>query len=714
MSNLGQKIKEAFTGHHDQDKSDVKTPDVNAPGAFPSDEPSTKHHSDHNKLTKEPPGHTHNDNTDDVERGAQHHTGHSHHDPEPETKQATSEAGNYPYWGNLPREGGEHVHRSEGPDSGVTKQQHGLGKDSGLATGALATGASTAGAGHLGSEGSKYQDTNSTDEITRADATEGSKDDHTKRDAGIAGAAGVAGATYLATRDKDDADKSEKKPTHEVSKTPGHSDTSKISQQTKTSTSTQKPVEAATPTKTTSSGDNDSHRKEEALAAGAGAAGLAGAGYYASQKKEDEPHDATRDTGSHGTQGSTIQAPSHTATSHHDPVTETQKATSAAGNYPYWSNDSGATRATQNTGPAEAATPSKTTSSGDNESHRKEQALAAGAGASGLAGAGYLASKKLDDRKEDRQSSPTLGQTAPGVKESSTEHRTHASTGHHDPEYDAQRATSGAGNYPHWDNDKKDNENNRGLAAAGVGGAGLAGAGLLASNRTEDRKDELPSSSTRETTSGVAPPGSLAQRDTTSRQVDPTTSGGIHNTVVGAGSSEYSHPVASSNTTGAGYQTQPSSQPSQPVAQAAAQQAWNKQQPASSNTVGDTGKDNKHSDLKYAAAGTAFGAGAAGLAADYGQGKEHETNPRSDTSEKVADRALGSDGKPHAPSSTEGSSGGYDKTASSGLTSGVAGLAGQSGTMGNGSKVLHKCDNCGHDNDISGYFNKDAIFRSQQ
>lgn len=713
MSNLGQKIKEAFTGHHDQDKSDVKTPDVNAPGAFPSDDPSTKHHSDHNKLTKEPPEHTHQHKSDDVERGAQHHTGHSHHDPEPETKQATSDAGNYPYWGNLPREGGEHVHRSEGPDSGVTTQQHGLNKDSGLATGALATGASTTGAGYLGSEGSKYQDTNRADEITRADPTEDTKYDHSKRDAGVAGAAGLAGATYLATRDKDDADKSEKKPTHEVSKTPAHSDTSKASQQhTKTSTTTQKPVETATPTKTTSSGDNDTHRKEEALAAGAGAAGLAGAGYYASQKG-DKTHDDSRDTVPHGTQGSTIQAPSQTATSLHDPVTEAQKATSAAGNYPYWSNDDTANRATKTTGVAEAATPSKTTSSGDNESHRKEEALAAGAGASGLAGAGYLASKKLDDRNEDKKSSPTLGQTTSGVKPTGTEHPTHTSTGHHDPEYEAKRATSGAGNYPHWDNDKKDNDNNKGLAAAGVGGAGLAGAGLLASNRKEERKDELPSS-TRETTSGIAAPGNLAQRDTTSRQVDPATSGGIHNTVVGAGSSEYSPPLGSSNTIGAGYQTQPSSQPSQPVAQAAAQQAWNKQQPASSNTVGDTGRDNKHSDLGYAAAGTAFGAGAAGLAAEYGQGKEHETNPRTDTSEKVADRALGSDGKPHAPSSTEGLTGGNEKSTSSGLTSGVAGLAGQSGSTGTGAKVLHKCDNCGHDNDISRYFNKDAIFRSQQ
>lgn len=708
MSNLGQKIKEAFTGHHDQEKSDVKTPDVNAPGAFPSDEPSTKHHSDdHNKLTKEPPTQIRQDKSDDVEKGAQHHTGHSHHDPEPETKQATSDAGNYPYWGNLPREGGQHVHRSEGPDSSVTQQQHhGLDKDSGLAAGALAAGTTTAGAGYLGSKSPKDQETNRTDEIApvgdRSDRKLDNEESNIAKGAG-AGAVAAAGTTYLVTRDKDEDDRSGKK-----SNDPTHSDTTKTTKHTKTSTTTEKPVETATPTKTTSTGDNDTHKKEEeALAAGAGVAGLAGAGYYASQKG-DKSQDSTRDNVSHGTQGTNAQP----ATSHHDPVTEAEKATSAAGNYPYLSKDASGNTSTQHTGVAEAATPSKTTSSGDNDSHRKEEALAAGAGASGLAGAGYLASKKLDDRETEKQSSPALAQSTPGAKESITQHRDLASTGRHDPEYDAKRATSGAGNYPHWDNDKKDNDNSKGLAAAGLGGAGLAGAGYLASNRSEDRKDELPGS-TRETTSGVAAPGSLAQRDTTSRQVDPTTSGGIHNTVVGAGSSEYSPPVGSS-TTGAGYPTQTSSQATQPAAQAAAQQAWNKQQSASPATIEDKSKDNKHSDLKYAAAGTAFGAGAAGLAADYGQGKEHETNPRTNESEKVAERALGSDGKPHAPSSTEGSGIGNQTSASSGLTSGVAGLGGQSPSNGTGSKVLHKCDNCGHDNDISRYFNKDAIFRSQQ
>ncbi|KAL1853226.1 hypothetical protein Daus18300_011874 [Diaporthe australafricana] len=751
MSSIGQKIKDALTGHHENDKSDVKTPDVDAPGAFPHDEPSTKHHDDHNKLTKEHPGQTHQHVTDDVERGAQHHTGHSHHDPVPETQQATSDAGNYPYWGDLPREGGSQVHRSGGPSTGATEQHGSLSKDSSLATGALAAGAGagTAGAGYLATRDSKNEDITRANAGTRAEPIKDTRFDNKDDTHRGAEATGLAGATYLATRDKAHADDAkEKKPTPVASNAPAQQPyTSKPIQHTETTTSTQKPVEAATPTKMTSGRDNDSHRKEEeALAAGAGAAGLAGAGYYASKRGDKEDpfrdiashstqggltqtshptatsashHEPPRDIASHGTQGGLTQTshPTTTSAGRHDPVTDAQKATSAAGNYPYFSNEQDASRSTKNTGLAEAATPSKTTSSGDNDTHRREQALATGAGATGLAGAGYIASRKLNDREDEKQFGQVPGQNVTGAQTSDTgHHHTHGTPGHHhDPEDQAKRATSGAGNYPHWDNDKQDSDRNRELAAAGVGGAGLAGAGLLASNRSDERRDD-PRHNTRETTLGAAAPASLAQRDTTSRQVDPsTTSGGIHNTVVGAGSSEYSSSPRSPTSIGAGHQTQTSAYQTQPAAQAAAKQAWNKQESApSSSVVDDTSRDNKRSDMGYAAAGTAFGAGAAGLAANYGQGKEHENNPRTNESEKVAERALGSDGKPHAPSSTHGLGSGTDHGAPSGLTSGIGGLTGQSGSTGAGSKVLHKCDNCGHDNDISRYFSKDAIFRSQQ
>lgn len=704
MSTLGQKIKETFTGHHDQDKRDVKTPDVNAPGAFPSDDSATKHHSDHNKLTKESPEHTREGKEEDAEKGAQHHTGHAHHDPEPETKQATSDAGNYPYWGDLPREGGHHVHRSEGPDSDPTKQYHGLSNEPIPPTGASTVAPSAISAGHLGSDKLNDSDARKGDQTTGADSTaEDSRFDHASKGAGVAG---LAGTTYLATRDKDDSDKTENKHTSKDSNAPTHANKSKTIEETKTSTTTQKPVEAATPTKTTSAGDNNSHRKEEeALAAGAGAAGLAGAGYYASQKG-DKKDEEKRDTSSHATQGSNTQTSSHTGTPRHDPTTEAQKATSAAGSYPYWKDSDNGDKLTNETAPAEAATPSKTTSSGDNDTHRKEkEALTAGAGASGIAGAGYLASRDREDHRENKQSSPTVGQAT----SKPNEHHTQASA-HRDLESDNQRATSGAENYAQQDDQKKVDSDNQGLAAAGLGGAALAGTGYLASKKTDDGKGEL-SGSTRETSSGIAAPGSFAERDTTSRQAEPASSGGVHNTVVGAGSPEYSHPASSSNTTSAGHQTP--SQSGQPAAQAAALQAWNKQQPDSSDPSGDKTGDGKHSDLKYAAAGTAFGAGAAGLAADYGQGRNHEESPRTNQAEKVAERALGSDGKPHAPSATEGSGSTGEKSASSGAASGITGFAGQSGSTKNGAKVFHKCDKCGHDNDISRYFDKDAVFRSQ-
>ncbi|KAG8165893.1 hypothetical protein KVR01_004445 [Diaporthe batatas] len=707
MSTLGQKIKETFTGHHDQGKRDVKTPDVNAPGAFPSDDSATKHHSDQNKLTKEPPQHIGQETEGGEEKGAQHHTGHAHHDPEPETKQATSDAGNYPYWGDLPREGGQHVHRSGEPDSDTTKKDHVSSNEPTLATGAPTADASTIGTGYPGSDKLKDNDTSKGDETTRADPTEDSNLQHASKGAGVAG---LAGATYLAATDKDDAHKTEHKQYKlEDANTPTDANKSKTVEETKTLSSTQKPVDAATPTKTTSAGDNNSHRKEEeALAAGAGVAGLAGAGFYASQqgdKKELEQE--KRDNSSHTAWQSHSQTSSHTRTPRLDPTTEAQKATSAAGNYPYWKDGDNWDKSTNDTKPAEAATPSKTTSSGDNDTHRREkEALKSGAGASGLAGAGYMASRDQGDHGEDKRPSSTPGQAT----SQDHEHHRHAS-GHPDRENFTKRATSGAENHTQWDDQKKEN-NNKGLAAAGLGGTALAETGYLASKGTDESKGKLLGS-TRETSSGVAAPDSFAEHDTTSRYVEPTSAGGIHNTVVGAGSSEHSHPAGSSDTTSARHQTTTASQAGQPAAQAAALQAWNKGQPDSSNPDGDNSRDSKHSHLKYAAAGTAFSAGAAGIAADYGQGKDHEESPRSNQAEKVAERALGSDGKPHAPSATEGSGSTDEKSASSAAASGVTGFAGHSGSAGKDAKVFHNCDKCGHTNDISRYFDKDAVFRSQ-
>lgn len=88
------------------------------------------------------------------DRGAQHHTGHAHHDPEAEAKKATSAAGNYPYWGDLERDG--QGHRSEGGVGGnnsgsIDPTQHStrhgtssVGTGASVGAGALAAGTGAA------------------------------------------------------------------------------------------------------------------------------------------------------------------------------------------------------------------------------------------------------------------------------------------------------------------------------------------------------------------------------------------------------------------------------------------------------------------------------------------------------------------------------------------------------------------------------------------
>lgn len=162
------------------------------------------------------------------------------------------------------------------------------------------------------------------------------------------------------------------------------------------------------------------------------------------------------------------------------------------------------------------------------------------------------------------------------------------------------------------------------------------------------------------------------------------------------------------------------SQSSQP-AHAAASQAWNKREQSSDH-------DSDRSKHGAATAG-AVGLGAAGaMAAYYGQGKEHEQSPRSDFSERVAERAIAPDGGVQAPSSQgytsnpsgvsssaqHGSQMPGSGTHSSGMPASAAagGIGmGEDSSHGMHSKVLHKCHQCGADNDISDYFKKDAKFR---
>ncbi|KAF3769528.1 hypothetical protein M406DRAFT_354044, partial [Cryphonectria parasitica EP155] len=165
MSGIGEKIKDTLTGHHhDADKS--KTSDAS-----------------HTKTGEK-------------------------HDPEIDAKKATSAAGNYPYWGDLPREGEGH---QDGATTITHDNTHNHGRDTGLAAGALGTGA---GAGSLASRDqnaqSNYDNTGSTqqslpDRTTQTTQGQGDYNDNNKRDL-AAGAGAGAGAAYLASKynNKDD------------------------------------------------------------------------------------------------------------------------------------------------------------------------------------------------------------------------------------------------------------------------------------------------------------------------------------------------------------------------------------------------------------------------------------------------------------------------------------------------------------------------------
>lgn len=99
MASLGEKIKEVFTGHSSSHESgsDVRTPDVDAPGAYPTDKHTTKDTELHNKLHKAAPEHMPQPRDSAVASGrAEHHDQLKHHDPEVDAKAATSAAGNYP------------------------------------------------------------------------------------------------------------------------------------------------------------------------------------------------------------------------------------------------------------------------------------------------------------------------------------------------------------------------------------------------------------------------------------------------------------------------------------------------------------------------------------------------------------------------------------------------------------------------------------------
>ncbi|KUI56292.1 hypothetical protein VP1G_03649 [Cytospora mali] len=633
------------------------------------------------------------------DRGAQHHTGHAHHDPEPEAKKATSAAGNYPYWGNLPRDG-------QGHGSGIDSREHQHGH-SGAGAGALATGAGSgaAGAGYLPSKDTRDLNTREQDPLyasTRdhptGDRNTGSNS-HRREEEALAGGAGIAGAGYLASRDRDDR-KDERHPA--TSSAP-------VTQSTTTAASSSRHDPQRETQQATSAAGNyphsnekgDRRKEEEYLGAGAGAAGLAGAGYLATRDRKDEnpTSDSKRvafsgNTAAPGTQ-TTTGAPS-SGQHHHDPEIDAQKATSAAGNYPHW---------------------------GGEHNKRDEERLGAGAGAAGLAGAGYYGSKKLDERKDAHQSYPsretntTTSTGAPGSFSQLDETRNVNPS-----------ASTQSGAYPTGNDNSYRKEEGALAGMVGLGAAGMAGneekkrhhyrnsggqADLAATSRNnglDERRQEPALGGTSDlgqtgyagtgdrhagTATGTNPTGHTGHNH---RREEEALAG-----TAGLGAAGYAGAEAKKHHDEkkyAGGQTGfPEYNSSELTpAQLAAQSAWNQQNPGStsSDAYPESGNNNLRSDLEYAGAGAGVGAGAAGLASKHGQGRDYGESPRT----------YGSEGAGYAPSGQIGvaKSSGLESTREPGLASGSTGGLGRSGQQSK--PVLHRCEQCGHDNDISRYFNK--------
>lgn len=662
MSSIGEKIKEVFSGHHHESYSnDVKTPDVNAPGAYPTD-PEDEH--TRNKLTKEaPPGRGNRDSAIDMAPKIQSPTKQPHVDPETETKQATSAAGNYPYWGDLPTEKG-----AEGNLEDATAGFHG-------------------------------------DDQHRNTGHQGDNDK---------GAVGNKNASIGA---------------ESLSHMKNTSLDNKITESTPNSTTFSSGSTAPHPSAPL---QEDVHKKDHSgLEKGALAAGAAaGAGFLAHRHKDDKPREA--ETTTSGNKSSTAgpfqkEIPEHITAK--PSVTDNASTTAQVDPLEY---------------------PPRY-----DQGHGNYGKDFAGAGLAGAAGLGYLANKRHGaDTKGDIKSDSGPTPASSSRIASSTDDQRYDTAAHQN----AQQANSNSvPQDPHSSGPNAGEYHNYKKEEALAGAAGLgAGAGHLAHNtHHSSRPDERPST--------ISP--SSAPRETSAgglASTTPYTGGGVHNTVVGAGSPEDAHtrrfPLNSSSNdativgpqhgTGSGLGQQDvtrdigapnsgherekqalaaaagvgagaglahhhhkgkpvgmhdhrdqsdaaSGSGHSPPAQAAAQQAWTKQDPATA-THSHPSHNDRHDGLQSGIAG------AGATAAYYGQGREHDQNPRSGTSEKIADRALGNSYE-SAPVPTSAPGGAQTISADSTSRS--------TGGQHSGAKVLHKCHQCGADNDITNYFNKDASFR---
>lgn len=545
------------------------------------------------------------------------------------------------------------------------------------------------------------------------------------------------------------------------------------------------------PTSATNTAQNQhdsSHKGEIAAATGAGALG---AGYLASrhehgnQNKEHHHQHKEPELAQHKpTPGSTVQPNQAGSDSlgyrNTDPSRQTGQTTSGSS---YLSNDA------TTPGYTSGATTAGSSAAPQHHNHHTRDQAYAGAGAAGLGAAGYTALKKHDDKQfldEDRPTAAygstgtgfnsTAGHTSalPGTSREGVAGHTHggihntvigAGSSEH-PETHSSLSSSGPIDSssaplvaPHRTSDIYGQQQHTTAGNAGglqsheyrdrdglAGAAGLgAGAGALAAEERyrHHKHDDKPGHQHQHNQTDAAGAGVLPAEerhhhhkhdDKPSHHHHQAEAAGV-GAGVGALAAEEKHRHHKhddkpehrhhhNDTLQAG---QASSQP----AHAAATQAWNKHDnhPTSTTRAVDSSDHSRYAAPAPAGAGVA---GAGAVAAYYGQGKEHEQNPRSEQSERIAERALGNDGAAHGISGSQRyenvpGMGGYESSSTGLGSQGVqnsslgAGSIPHSSAMGSSgsgltqrapnSKVMHKCHQCGADNDISNYFKKDAMFK---
>jgi hypothetical protein len=309
---------------------------------------------------------------------------------------------------------------------------------------------------------------------------------------------------------------------------------------------------------------------------------------------------------------------------------------------------------------------------------------------------------RVDSARDSRQTTSGSGQPLSGYPggygtATSGQHGTHRETVGGDS-YEQQ---SGRG----YAADQQGGHGGRGLStAAGAAGAGGLAAHELSSRHGDKRQQEYPASTGESHQQGY-PTGAgshLAQSTQGQRYDDQSRGTGVYNTVTGHGSGrEYDqggHGVGKS--TGQGYSSAPG------VSSGSC---------AVPREAGDS-RSGGHSSMLGAGAAAGGAAGAAGMAGHHGSDRERYdqgTESGYGTS-RQHDPASAGYGNTGAPSAMTGGQGQYGQSSTQPGSGHVPGGGDHFGPGHPGSKVMHTCNHCGKDNDISHYFKKDVVYRIHQ